>query len=314
MANSTGDVSRRSASNRPVLVPGYVENLNAIARMHGLRVSAARIIREEVPQGGGVMKWEEHLAVDWQGTGAQLRSLGWILPSWSFPVATARGPGCRRLDTKWGVGGYVHVPVNEDDVTFAINHGDVPLKIAASAGVETISMDWCTEHHGTQAALIAAGIADAQRLSGKKPFKSNGQDSDEPRWWRLLQPDGTVVFGIETDLAWRRRAKETERMHQNMRESRRNPIETPRFESAEEWKRNLAQQLDSFVAAYNTFLGQSPARFQLDPESASHMREILQRSRAEMAEAFVGARVRDTQRAPLRLVIDNTPNTRGGNP
>ncbi|MDB6083717.1 MAG: hypothetical protein JWN43_1598, partial [Gammaproteobacteria bacterium] len=64
MAKSTEDVSPHSACGRSVLVPTYIENLNATAREHGLSVSAARIVGEDVPQGGGVTKWEEHLATD----------------------------------------------------------------------------------------------------------------------------------------------------------------------------------------------------------------------------------------------------------
>jgi hypothetical protein len=248
-----------------------------------------------VPQGGGITKWDEHLATDWRGTGAQLRSLGWILPSWSFPVATVRGPGCKRIETKWGVDGYVHVPLNEDEVIFAINHGDVPLGISASNGVETISHDWCTEYHGTEASLLAAGIADEQRLGGKRP-----------RWWRLIQHDGTVVFGIETDLCWRRRKKATERIRQSAQEGRRSRIEPPRFDSAEEWKKHLEQRLDSITGAYNIPLDQPPGRFQLHPDSEAHIREILERSRRELAEAFAAARVLDSQRAKLRLVVDNS--------
>lgn len=307
MAKSTEELSR-STSGRPVLVPTYIENLNAIARTHGLCVSAARIVREEVPQGGGVMKWEEHLAVDWRGTGAQLRSLGWMLPSWSFPVATVRGPGCKRLDAKWGVGGYVRVPVNEEEVTFEINHGDVPLEISASGGVETISCDWYAKHHGTPASLVAAGIADKQRLSGTKPRKSNGCYPDEPRWWRLLQPDGTIILGIETDLSWCRRKKEMEHLQQQVRESRRSPIEAPRFASAEEWKKHLAHQIDVVAAGCDIpLLGQPPGRFQLHPDSEAHILEILERSRRELAEAFAAAKVLDSQRAKLRLVVDNSP-------
>jgi hypothetical protein len=306
MDKSTENVSRHSVCGRPVLVPTYIENLNAIARAHGLCVSAARILREEVPQGGGIMKWEEHLATDWRGTGTQLRSLGWMLPSWSFPVATVRGPGHKRLVTKWGVGGYVCVPVNENEVTFEINHGDVPLEISASAGVETILVDRYAEYHGTQASLTAAGIADAQRLGGKKPYKANGRNPDEPHWWRLLQPDGTIVFGFETEFSWRQRKKENELMRQSLRESQRNPIEAPRFDSAEEWKKHLEQRLDSITGAYNIPLGQPPGRFQLHPDSEAHIREILERSRKELAEAFAAAKVLDSQRAKLRLVIDNT--------
>jgi hypothetical protein len=307
MANSTENVSHAPA--RPIFVPRYIENLNATARAHGLCVSAARIVREEVPQGGGVMKWEEHLAVDWRGTGAQLRSLGWMLPSWSFPVATVRGPGYKRLDTRWGVDGYVHVPLNEDEVIFAINHGDVPLRILASDGVETIALDWCTEYHGTEASLIGAGVADAQRLGGKRPRKTNGSYPDEPRWWRLLQPDGTIIFGIETDLAWSGRKKENERLEQSHRESQRSR-EASRFNSADEWKKHLEYLLDGVATAFQVvrdYLGKAP-RFQLDPDSDAQIREIMRRSQAEIAEAFVAAKVIDTQRAKLlRLVVDNSP-------
>jgi hypothetical protein len=314
MAKSTEDVSR-STCGRPVLVPTHIENLNATARAHGLVVSASRIVREEALVGyqrHSTTNDVEHLVTDWRGTGAQLRSLGWILPSWSFPVATTRGPGCKRLETKWGVGGYAHVPVNAEEVIFEIDHGEVPLGISASDGVETVSFGWCAEHHGTKATLIAAGIADAQRLGGTRPRKTNGGYPDEPRWWRLLQPDGTIVFGIETDLSWRRRKKEKEHREQaresQASESRQSRIEGPQFDSAGEWKKHLERQLDSITGAYKIpLLGQPPGRFELHPDSEAHILGILERSRRELAEAFAAAKVLDSQRAKLRLVVDNSP-------
>jgi hypothetical protein len=76
---------------------------------------------------------------------------------------------------------------------------------------------------------------------------------------------------------------------------------------AEEWKRHLKQRLDSITGAYNVPLGQPPGRFQLDADSEARIREILARSRRELAETFAAARVLDSQRAKLRLVIDNSP-------
>lgn len=319
MANSTHDANQqnRSASERRPLVPTYIENMNAIARAHGLSVSPARIVREEFLTGyrHSTTKEIEHLVIDWRGTGAQLRSLGCILPSWSFPVATARGPGGRRLDTKWGIGGYVYVPINEDDVTFEIDHGDVPLRILESNGVETVSFDWCVEHHGTKAALAAAGIADEKRLGGKKQQKSNGSyPSDEARWWRLLQPDGLIVYGVETELAWRRRHKESSAAEgQSFEECQqdRGRRLARQAESADAWKNKLEYLLSGIlmeVDLVSSFMGKEATdRFRLDPDSDAKLRGSLMRVRADIADAFASARVLDSQRAKLRLIVDNTP-------
>jgi hypothetical protein len=115
-----------------------------------------------------------------------------------------------------------------------------------------------------------------------------------------------IIFGIETELSWRRRRKANERRQQE-RENRQSRIEAPQFDSAEEWKEHLEQRFDSITAAYNVPLGQPPGRFQLDSDSEARIREVLGRSRRDLAEAFAAARVTDSQRAKLRLVIDNSP-------
>jgi hypothetical protein len=215
---------------------------------------------------------------------------------------------------KWGVGGYVHVPVDENDIIFEIDFGDVPLSILRSNDVETIVFDWCSEYHGTKAALVAAGVAEEGILRGKKPSKSNGHNTDERRWWRFLQPDGMIVFGIESELSWRRREKERERERQRPSPLLECEVSLVRrlaqqCESADEWKRRLDYLLGSIPITTErvlAHLGQASDRFQLDSTSALRIREILARTHTELSQAFVGARVLDSQRTKLRLIVDNS--------
>jgi len=315
MDNSPDQLSQRR--ERAVLVPTYIENLNAVARAHGLRVSEVRIAREQILQGDRTKKTIERLAVDWRGSGAQLRSLGWILPSWSFPVATVRGPGYKRLEAKWGIRGYVRVPKDESEVIFEIDHGAVPLRAVLAGGVETITYEEYIEHHGSKASLIASGIADANQLSGKKQTKSNGRSPIDRSWWRLLQHDETIIFGVETDLARRRRKREEEDQERhyvaacNRSVARCAPDEVTKYGSVAQWKGSLSGKLDLISTARNLafkHMDKTAEQFRLDVASAARLDEILTRVQAEISALIDSATVSDLSRSHLRLVVDNAPS------
>jgi len=59
----------------------------------------------------------------------------------------------------------------------------------------------------------------------------------EPRWWRLLQHDGTIIFGIETEYIWSRRKKVKRPMPAiHAREPANSRTEAQRSIPHKEWK------------------------------------------------------------------------------
>jgi hypothetical protein len=93
-------------------------------------------------------------------------------------------------------------------VLFQIDFGPPDFTIADVAGVEIVSYADETLYHGTPAALVALGIERSRLPLQKKKTRSGRDWKAETQDWRSRrQPDGTIVYRIESPAALRRRRK-----------------------------------------------------------------------------------------------------------
>lgn len=190
----------RSSPVVPARVPRYIGNLNELAVSAGLTVEMA------------VEPCSNRLWSKWRG--AQAAFLALVQPVASYRLPLSRG----RLNIPGGAGYYAtnalisgDVTVSGNDVLFEIDFGPVELSIADAAGVEIVSYADETLYHGAPAALIALGIERA-RLPLQRKGARRGWDwkAETPTWSSRRQPDGSIVYRVESPAALRRRRAEHE--------------------------------------------------------------------------------------------------------
>jgi hypothetical protein len=189
----------QASSPVPVRIPRYIGNLNALAVDAGLTVEM-----EVGPYSNGS---EIRLWSNWRG--AQATFLALVQPVASYRLPLSRG----RLNIPGGAGYYApnalvsgDVIVSGTDVLFQIDFGPPEFTIADAAGVEIVSYADETLYHGSPAALMALGI-ERSRLPLQKKKTRGGRDwkGETQEWRSRRQPDGSIVYRVESPTALRRR-------------------------------------------------------------------------------------------------------------
>jgi hypothetical protein len=194
------------SSNPAILahLPRFIENLNAMAREHGM---TAEMFVEPYSDHPEIRLWAK-----WRGTREQLLALAKPVRSYHLPLS--RGSlyipgGSQYYAPKSLLGGIVSV--NGDEVLFEVDFGPSDFTVADIAGVEVISYVDEVLYHGPPAALIGLGIERARLPMGKRGARS-GYDykATWPTWSARRQPDGTILYRVESPAGLRRRRKEHE--------------------------------------------------------------------------------------------------------
>lgn len=182
----------------PARIPRFIENLNALARESGMTV---RMVVEPSVDTAELRLWTE-----WRGTRAQVLAFVRPIPSYHLPLS------CGTLTVPGGSGGSAYplltanVTVVGDEVELEIDFGPPHFTIADIAGIEVISYADENLYHGTAAELIALGIERTRLPLGKRAgAREYNCDGAIERWSSRRQPDGTIVYRIESPAELRRR-------------------------------------------------------------------------------------------------------------
>jgi hypothetical protein len=185
-------------------LPRFIENLNGMARGHGMTVE---MIVEPYTDNPRVRLWSK-----WRGTREQLLTLAKPVPSYHLPLSCGNLyiPGASRSHALTALLSG-QVTVNGGNVLFEIDWGSPEFTVANLGGVEVISYADEVLYHGPPAALFALGIEKARLPMGKRATKI-GRDlwGAEENWSSRRQPDGSILYRVESPAGLRRR-RETQR-------------------------------------------------------------------------------------------------------
>lgn len=195
----------------PARIPRYIGNLNALATNAGLAVEMVVACDNDS---------RVRLYSKWRGSQAAFLDLVQPIPSYRLPLSQGR------LNIPGGAGYYApnavisgDVIVRGNEVLFEIDFGPPEFTIADVAGVEIVSYADETLYHGAPAALMALGIERRRLPLQKKKTRSGGDWNAETEEWRSRrQPDGSIVYRVESPTALRGRRSRFEeytadRMH-----------------------------------------------------------------------------------------------------
>lgn len=183
----------------PARIPRYIGNLNAMATAAGLAVELAAEPLDKDPALRLVSKWR----------GARDPFLALVQPVASYHLPLS----CGRLNIPGGAAYYApkalisgNVFVTDNQVLFEIDFGPIEFTVTAAAGVEIVSYADETLYHGAPAELVAFGIERSRLPMGKKGAHRAGDwKAETAEWSSRRQPDGTIVYRIESPTALRRR-------------------------------------------------------------------------------------------------------------
>jgi len=195
-------MAEQMLSSPSAKIPRHIGNLNTMASGAGLAVETVVEPCGKDPALRLVSKWR----------GARDAFLALVQP-----VASYRLPlSCGQLNIPGGAGYYGPnaivggtVTVTGNDVLFEIDFGPAEFEVMDAAGVEIVSYADETLYHGTPAALIALGIESSRLPLKKKAARSDrGWEAVTEEWSSRRQPDGSIVYRVETPAALRRRREE----------------------------------------------------------------------------------------------------------
>lgn len=196
----------------PARLPSYIRGLNTWAESFGLRVEIGVYPYDNDP--------ELRLWAKWSGTRAQLLGLIAPIPSYRLPLSRGRlvvpkGPHAARMHRLLEG----DVTVDGDQVALEIDFGPPAYTLLSHDGVETIAYAEETMHHGSIEALLAMGVS-RDRLPTKRR-RRRGHDGQEwvvdhhghgykfsAGWDSIMQPDGQVLYRVDTPLRVKRREAE----------------------------------------------------------------------------------------------------------
>jgi hypothetical protein len=193
----------------PPRLPRFIENLNSLALAHGLTVTMAVEPYENDPE---IRLWGK-----WSGTRAQLLEIVQPVRSYHLPLA------CGQLTVPGGAGYCANplitgtVRVDGDQVLYEVDFGPSDFSISEAAGVEIITSRKEIAYHGTAAALLAVGV-DRSRLPLRKGSGKRGTGYGGVEWWSSRrQPDGSIVYRVESPAALRARRAERKEWERSTR-------------------------------------------------------------------------------------------------
>jgi hypothetical protein len=198
---SADNLTQTPAQSPPDRIPRFVRNLNALAEQHGL---AVRMAVEPYANDPELRLW-----ATWSGSRAAFLNL--VQPVASYHLPLSRG----KLSIPGGGGYYCSnslltgtVTVAGDDIVFVIDFGPADFTLAEKRGVEIIRTAKEISYHGTADELVGAGIPRDRLPIGKRAAKSFiGYGSDE-HWRSRRQPDGSILYRVESPAALRERRAE----------------------------------------------------------------------------------------------------------
>jgi hypothetical protein len=297
----------QSASSTLPPIPRYMRNLNRLAERTGLTVDVHVAPYTNDPE---VRLWSE-----WAGTEAQFRATGLFVPSQRFPM----GAGILEIpsSTLW----VCCLAKGSVDVTgaiarWSIDCGPTLYSVEEKHGVEIITYAEEAIYHGSFEALLGAGVPRKRLPSGKRNAKGNPHT---PYWGSRRQPDGTIVYRVQTESGIRRirEAQETEKAAAEARK-REQWSEVCQFNAKNEteWRERFIKSFARAVQIPFSYIDDELAkgRFRFSPPDVERLHAALTRGAQELAAVLRTAKVIDTQQAPpdpprpshLQLIVDNT--------
>jgi hypothetical protein len=193
-------------------VPRHIANLNALAEQHGL---AVQLVVEPYTDNPELRLWAR-----WSGPRAAFLDL--VQPVASYRLPLSRGT----LNVPGGAGHYSRtalvsgvVTVEADNVVFEIDFGAPEVSIEQQGDVEIARSANEITYHGTSEGLIAVGIPRERLPTGKRPAKGgycnvlkDAEWYSRPEWHSRRQPDGSILYRIESPAAVRQRVADVHRL------------------------------------------------------------------------------------------------------
>jgi hypothetical protein len=222
-----GNSDTSPAQAPALLVPRFVRGLELLAQKKGFAVSIAPVLVIPAYQPGIAQSEELHLVGTWRGTRRQFQSLRFAVSSFALPSASCTKAVIMNRFSPVRAG---RVDVEGNEVLFTPDFGEVPASIEYRRDVEVAHYGKRITYHGTREALIDLGVNPKRlKVSKATPFRQ-GQciesfgppihlraaathcvfgDGPEvtlltPRrcyWDARLQPDGTILYRDDTELA-----------------------------------------------------------------------------------------------------------------
>lgn len=273
-------------------VPTFVRNLNALAEAAGMRVRVETRPYSNDPE---VRLWSV-----WEGTKAQLRSLGLLTPrqetmlfirkSAQVMVPSGVSPHCPESALLWG-----DMTIDGDSISLDINSGAWPCTIEQREGLEIVRYPDAVTYCGTVEALIAAGV-DRKRVDlGKRQGICHW--GGDWRWWASRrQPDGTVRYHQESEASMRRRLQEFDEYKQSQSPQ---DARGPSPERAAAWKQAVSGFCSvSIIGLIGRLGGVRSDRFRFERSDCERLAAIIRRFDAELLAELGRAQVVEAAREP----------------
>ena len=186
------------AESKAVSVPNYIRSLEALAKRRGF-VLGPIVIAQVYVRGGLYTRKVDNLVGEWHGTWRQFLSLKITVPSFRRPllggamIAHSSSP--------------VHAGYLESEgkgVKFLPEFGPVPTGIEHRGEIEIVTYEERVAYHGSSKALIAAGIPRERLILPRKRWWRVGSSVEsfgECRWEMRQQPDGSILYVVDTEKA-----------------------------------------------------------------------------------------------------------------
>lgn len=192
--------STPAPSELPERIPRFVRHLSLFAERAGFRTSFSVEPYTNDPE---LRLWSV-----WEGTVANLLSLGWLTPSQVMLLARPR----QRLTVPSAGGPHPlatgELTVSGGHVSWSVDSGPLGYSIADVGAVEVVRYDDWVLHHGSADTLIAAGVDRKHLPTGGKRTSVSGCPPDwylgtEPCWHCRRQPDGLFLYRVQSAASLR---------------------------------------------------------------------------------------------------------------